>query len=133
MKEIKKPLIILFIIYYSLIYITSIIFLCLGLYSHAITFALPTLFLIPIFLTFEKVPSRADLHVFFLIISIIGRFLLAVAAIGLPALIWSCFEGLKSTMHPAFLLVPFIEVISIYIIIIVLSIKRMLKDSNNKK
>ncbi len=128
MRYFKNPIVILFFILYTLLYTTSIIFLSFGLYCQAIVFSFPTLFLIPIYLTFIKIPNQVDQHVFFLILSILLRFLLSLLAIAIPALLWYFIEPFKNTMNSIFLLVPFFEVMLIYIIIISLFIKKTKKE-----
>lgn len=136
MNKQKRNLIITFSSLYMVLLIAVIVLCCLKLFGYAILTIVPAPFLIPIFLTFYKVPKKTNRHAFLLILSIIGRYLLDTLAILIPALLWYYIPYLKENVASIFLLIPFFEVIFIYNIVAVLYIiqsKADIKRTNKKE
>ena len=99
---------------FLMIGLTTIIFLCIGKYGESLFFIIPAIFLFPMFLTFYKTPENANYHVFKLIVLYVSRFLLAILAILIPALIWYFIPNLKENVASFYLLFPFFEVFLLY-------------------
>ncbi len=119
MNKQTKILILIFSLLYLGILIPSIIFLCLGKYGEMMFFLLPSLFLVPIFLSFYKIPKKTNRHPFLLFLSFFLRYLLDILAIVLPSLLWFLVPELKESVSNFFNLVPFFEVFLVYNIVIV--------------
>lgn len=135
MKSNKKLYLSIFLPLYSIIGITSLVFLCLQRYGVAIFFAFPLLFLFPIFLTFVKIPKEMDKHIFLLVLSFLLRYLFVACAIVIPTLLWNYLPSLKETTNSFFVLVPFLEVFFVYNIVIVLYVldsKKEIQRMNEK-
>ena len=133
MTKEKRNLIIVFSTIYILITGTCIGFLIAGLYGHILFFGFPLFFIYPIFLTFYKVPKRINYHVAKFIFQIILRYLMIGVAIAIPALIRFFVPWIQETVNALFLLVPFFEVILVYIIIMILFIIKSKQEVNNTK
>lgn len=135
MKKHSKTFI-LFSIIYFIILICVIVFLCLKQYGVSILIGAPSLFLIPIYLSFKKIPERTNKHIFTLIVLIIGRYFLALIAMLLPTLLWYYIPTIKEQTNSLLLLIPFIEVIFVYNIVIVENIfdsKKQIARMNKKE
>lgn len=134
MNKTKKVIRFTFISLYIIIAISAITLLTMKYYGIAILISVPSVFLIPIYLTFHKIPKKTNQHVFFLVISIISRYLLAIIAMLTPALIWYYIPTIKENTNAIFLLLPFIEIIFIYTIVIVQNIieSKPIKDKESK-
>lgn len=132
----KRNLIILFSSLYAAIIIAVIVLCSLNLFGYALLTGVPAPFLLPIFLSFYKIPKKTNRHVFLLVLSIIGRYVLDILAILIPALLWYYIPYLKENVSAIFLLIPFFEVIFIYNIVVVLYIiqsKADIKRTNEKE
>ena len=106
MNKQTKILIFIFSLLYVGIFIPSIVFLCLGMYGEMMFFVLPSIFLVPIFLSFYKIPKKTNRHPFLLFLSFLLRYLLDIAAIVLPSLLWFLIPELKESVSNIFNLVP---------------------------
>lgn len=122
MKNSKKIIRYIFITIYGIIFLSCLILCCLNLLSYALLLIIPSIFLIPIFLTFYKIPERTNRHSGKLILLIVLRYFLDALAMAIPALVWYFIPSIKESVSAVFLLTPFFQVFLIYIIIIVLSI-----------
>ena len=129
----KKSLIIVFSTIYILILGACIGLLIAGLYGHILFFGFPALFLIPIFLTFYKAPKKTNYHVGMFIFQILVRYLMIGVAIAIPALIRYFVPAIQESVNALFLLVPFFEVILVYIIIMILFIIKSKQEANKVK
>ena len=133
----KHPLLIsIFIGIYVIIVTLVIVFLCLGKYGISMLCGVPSLFLVPIYLTFEKIPEKTDRHAAILILLIIARYLFAIIAILLPSLLWYYIPLLKESANAFLLLIPLVEVILVYNIVIVSNIaesKKQITRMNEKE
>ncbi len=119
MDKKKKILFLIFSLLYLGIIVPSIVFLCMGKYGEAMFFLLPSIFLIPIFLSFYKIPQKTNRHPFLLFLTFLLRYLLDIVAIVLPSLLWFLIPELKESVSNIFNLVPFFEVFLVYNIVIV--------------
>ncbi len=119
MNKQTKILILIFSLLYAGIFIPSVIFLCLSMYGEMMFFLFPSVFLVPIFLTFYKIPKKTNRHPFLLFLSFLLRYLLDIAAIVLPSLLWFLIPELNESVSNIFNLVPFFEVFLVYNIVIV--------------
>lgn len=135
MKPRKKGILITFILYYLALWISTITLLFLHHEGIAMLLGLPTFFLLPIYLTFSHVPERTDRHRFFLIMSILLRYLLITLALLIPALLWYYLPDIKAKTNAIFLLLPFFEVFIVYNIVNVENIldAKQIKDKEKKK
>ena len=81
----KRNLVILFSSLYAAIIIAVIVLCSLNLFGYALLMGVPAPFLLPIFLSFYKIPKKTNRHAFLLVLSIIGRYVLDILAILIPA------------------------------------------------
>lgn len=135
MKKETKKILLIYIPLYTAIAITSLIFLILKMYTLSYIFFIPCLFLFPIFLTFYKLPKKTNRHPMSLILSIILRYVLIFLAIFTPAIMWFYLPNGKDSVNALFLLVPFIEIFTDYLIIFVWFVfdnKGKLRKKNNE-
>ena len=116
MKNQKRILTITFIVLYALVLSFSILFLVLQKYFVLLFVTYPSLFLIPLYLTFDMFKKK-DYHLgFYIGLSIFLRFLLILLATLLPSLLWGLVESVKEGVSVYYIFIPFIEIIIIYII-----------------
>jgi hypothetical protein len=126
----------IFAVIYTIILALVIVFLCLGKWGISMLCGVPSVFLIPIFLTFYKIPEKTNKHSFLLVMLTITRYLLSLIGILLPAVLWYFIPVLKESANAFLLLVPFVEIILVYNIVAIMSIvesKRQITRMNKKE
>lgn len=107
---------------YLLVLGFTIYFLVSKNYGYIILVTLPSVFLIPVFLTFYRVPKEPNHHKFMNFLCIALRYLMVFSAIFFPALLWYKIEWIHESVLSYFLLIPALEILFVYIIIFVLFI-----------
>ena len=86
MKNQKRVCAIAFSVLYILILLGEIAIIILKQYTASLYLLFPALLLVPIYLTFTRVPKETNYHVFHLILLILLRYLLIAIALLLPVL-----------------------------------------------
>ena len=130
MENQKRVSAIAFSILYLLILLGEIAIITLKQYSASLYLLFPACLLIPIYLTFTKVPEDTNYHTFHLILLILLRYLLVAISLLLPVLLTKYVPLFQNTSY-LYLFASAGEVLSVYIIIYVQYLISVLKE--NKK
>ncbi len=129
----KHPSLIIFSIMYAVILTAIIISLCLGKYGVTMLCGVPSVFLVPIYLTFLKIPENTNRHAMKLILLILARYALSIIALLLPTLLWYYIPSLKESANAFFLLIPCLEVVLVYNIVAISSVVESKKQITRMK
>lgn len=119
MKKEKLLVRIAFIVLYSLILIAEFIALGLAGYNYSYFILIPALFLVPIYLTFDKVPQGTDKKVGILILLILARYFLVISACLIPALLYYFIPAIKESVLGYAFFIPGAEILGVYFIVFI--------------
>ena len=130
MKNQKRVCAIAFSVLYILILLGEIAIIILKQYTASLYLLFPALLLVPIYLTFTRVPKETNYHVFHLILLILLRYLLIAIALLLPVLFTKYVPLFQKTSY-LYLFASAGEVLSVYIIIYVQYLISLLQDNKS--
>lgn len=118
-----------FLFLYLLILAGEITVLILKSYATSLYLLVPACCLVPIYLTFERVPKETNYHVFHLVLLILARYFLIAISLLLPVLLTVYIPSLKADTSVVYTFISASEVLAVYLIIF---LEYVLPEKENK-